>query len=327
MMRFLVFLCLFLFVVDLDNSYCQQDHRVILRAGKHPDFIRVVFSASQEIVTNATVILTKENHIRVDLKSPVELEIPPLGLLKTNATFEPLKGLTIRSKDGHYYISYSFIEDIKVSKLANPNRLVIDIFTNDKRPVTEESLTNESNKGTEPNRPESPLKIETVLIDAGHGGQDKGLHIGDFLEKDFVLGFSKELSNLLNKQGLKVGLTRKQDTNLSLKERQDLLNSKRYDLFLSLHVSNTDSLVIYPLNKEEGSVRLANSIIQTLQQTSAKAVKSKLADLRPVMFHGKGLPKAMLLIELPNPKITPYDKKLKDALLIALSKAIKSGTL
>lgn len=79
----------------------------------------------------------------------------------------------------------------------------------------------------------------TVVLDAGHGGKDVGTmpdeKRSDIYEKDINLSMTLQLKELLEACGVKVVLTRNDDTFLELKERTDLSNQENPDLFVSLH--------------------------------------------------------------------------------------------
>lgn len=85
------------------------------------------------------------------------------------------------------------------------------------------------------------LKVNRIVIDPGHGGQDfgtsgpSGLH-----EKELVLDVSKRLAILLRRElGAEVILTRSDDAFVSLEQRTVLANEKKADLFISVHANSS----------------------------------------------------------------------------------------
>jgi N-acetylmuramoyl-L-alanine amidase len=87
------------------------------------------------------------------------------------------------------------------------------------------------------------LKINRVVIDAGHGGHDDGT-IGPHgvLEKDVVLDVAVRLATLVQTRlGAEVILTRSDDTFVSLHERTAIANEHKADLFLSIHANSSPS--------------------------------------------------------------------------------------
>ena len=81
-----------------------------------------------------------------------------------------------------------------------------------------------------------------ITIDAGHGGQDKGAMIKENLyEKDVTLAIGKKLRwALQTRLGIPVVLTRTEDQSLTLEERALAANQAQSDLFISLHIGNSN---------------------------------------------------------------------------------------
>ena len=87
-----------------------------------------------------------------------------------------------------------------------------------------------------------PARFETVVIDAGHGGQDRGARgVHGLLEKELVLDVAKLLERRLRKRGLRVVMTRDEDETVSLEARTSIANDARADLFLSIHANSARS--------------------------------------------------------------------------------------
>lgn len=82
--------------------------------------------------------------------------------------------------------------------------------------------------------------IKTVVLDPGHGGKDPGYHEGKQQEKKYTLLLAKEVSDVLNKAGLKASLTRTSDTALELPSRPDVARRRGADLFVSLHFNSAE---------------------------------------------------------------------------------------
>ena len=85
------------------------------------------------------------------------------------------------------------------------------------------------------------LKINRIVIDAGHGGHDYGtIGPNGVLEKDVVLDVSLRLAKLVEtRMGAEVVLTRPDDTFIPLQERTAIANSRKADLFLSIHANSS----------------------------------------------------------------------------------------
>jgi len=84
------------------------------------------------------------------------------------------------------------------------------------------------------------LKVQTIIIDPGHGGIDPGATGQQgLLEKDVALDIAKRLRDKLDRSGIyRVLLTREDDRKVYLKERIAFAEKNRADLFISIHVNS-----------------------------------------------------------------------------------------
>jgi N-acetylmuramoyl-L-alanine amidase len=86
------------------------------------------------------------------------------------------------------------------------------------------------------------LKINRIVIDAGHGGHDTGT-IGPhgLLEKDLCLDVALRLGRLIDEKlpGAEVIYTRKDDTFIPLEDRTAIANQAKADLFISIHANSS----------------------------------------------------------------------------------------
>jgi len=77
-----------------------------------------------------------------------------------------------------------------------------------------------------------PDRFDTVVVDAGHGGDDVGARGAEgLLEKELVLDIAHRLAKRFSANGLKVVLTRRDETSIA--------NDARADLFISIHANAT----------------------------------------------------------------------------------------
>jgi N-acetylmuramoyl-L-alanine amidase len=81
--------------------------------------------------------------------------------------------------------------------------------------------------------------LRTVVIDAGHGGEEQGANGPDgTLEKDVTLAIARRLKAALEARlGVRVILTRDADQTVGLDERAAVANNNKADLFISLHAN------------------------------------------------------------------------------------------
>jgi len=85
------------------------------------------------------------------------------------------------------------------------------------------------------------LKINRIVIDAGHGGHDSGtLGVGGIREKDVVLDVALRLGKLLHDRlGAEIVYTRSDDTFIPLETRTAIANKAQADLFISIHANSS----------------------------------------------------------------------------------------
>jgi N-acetylmuramoyl-L-alanine amidase len=87
------------------------------------------------------------------------------------------------------------------------------------------------------------LRAGRIVIDPGHGGHDPGtIGRGGLEEKDLVLDVSLRLEKMLRSElGTDVIMTRSTDVFVRLEERTAIANTRRADLFLSIHANSSRS--------------------------------------------------------------------------------------
>jgi N-acetylmuramoyl-L-alanine amidase len=78
-------------------------------------------------------------------------------------------------------------------------------------------------------------KVETVVLDPGHGGHDKGQVSRYGNEKDFALDTARKLRPLLQAKGLRVIMTRESDYFVPLEVRAQIANAAHNSIFVSIH--------------------------------------------------------------------------------------------
>ncbi len=158
------------------------------------------------------------------------------------------------------------IDTYRTFSLDNPYRIVIDVYA-------PESQDRPSQQARTPRREDAfsgtlveqlGLDIQTIMIDPGHGGKDPGAVYGTLYEKTINLRLGKMLGRILKDKGYQVRYTRTDDRFVPLEERTAMANSKKADLFISLHVnahknSRVNGLEVYYLNvaNSKDSVRVA----------------------------------------------------------------------
>lgn len=181
--------------------------------------------------------------------------------------------------------------------LSEPTRLVIDIRSAD-LPRAERTLLALSSSPATPDAPRAAsttadgkhsltralgLKLDRILVDAGHGGHDTGsIGPGGLREKDVVLDISKRLGKLLNQRmGAEVIYTRQKDEFIPLEERSNIANQRGADLMISIHcnaapTSKVRGIETYYLSFTSDPWELS---VASLENAAAESSINELQDL------------------------------------------------
>lgn len=84
-----------------------------------------------------------------------------------------------------------------------------------------------------------------VVIDPGHGGFDTGIETAALKEKDVALQVAKQMKEVMESMQRGVYLTRKSDAYAGIDERRGVATVVGPDLFISIHLSDSDAANIY----------------------------------------------------------------------------------
>ena len=122
-------------------------------------------------------------------------------------------------------------ENLSAFMVENPHRLVIDVY--------DQKHAGPATKGGEKDIEAELGEIRKIVIDPGHGGDDPGaVGPSGIQEKDIVLSVGKKLGDILAaKYEAEVIYTRDKDIFIPLNERTEIANSKKADLFISIHAN------------------------------------------------------------------------------------------
>ncbi|MDK2985492.1 MAG: N-acetylmuramoyl-L-alanine amidase [Clostridia bacterium] len=134
------------------------------------------------------------------------------------------------------------------------------------------------------------LFIKTVVVDPGHGGIDGGTHDNNgLLEKNINLDVALKLKKILEKENVKIIMTRTSDVSLEdksdlnssrykkdLDARKDIINSSNADVFVSIHVNanprqlHTRGTIVFYHPKSCKGKELAKTINDSIETTIFK---------------------------------------------------------
>ena len=184
-----------------------------------------------------------------------------------------------------------------------------------------------------PSRIKNAEPIDTVVLDAGHGAHDSGAMSIYGPEKSFALDVVLRAKALLQATGLKVVLTRSDDTFVTLDERARIASQYKRGIFIAVHFNSggygtgveaftlaprgvpsmmSDGPRVSDLNECRGNARDAENIALATATHAALVVKTRMFD--------RGLKRARFVvirdITIPGVLIeggfqtNPYDAKM-----------------
>ncbi len=173
--------------------------------------------------------------------------------------------LTLKLRGNYKNSPESYIED-------GTNDIIISVYN----PVNERPVNTED-VGQLLERQRNRWKLDCIVIDAGHGGDDPGtIGISRTKEKDVTLAIALKLGKLMQKnlRGVRTVFTRTNDTFVELFRRGQIANEAQGKLFISIHCnagprkpSPLHGFEIYLLRpgKTENAVHIAereNSVVK-----------------------------------------------------------------
>jgi N-acetylmuramoyl-L-alanine amidase len=307
-----------------------KESTATLRVGKHTHYLRLVFETTESNVQKASVSLSGADSIKVDFQSPISFRVPQRDAPKTfvkmetdvskSAVYEIDNGLKITANISSCIITVDNLDDINVTKLSSPSRLVIDAFVSK---VPSGRVENGEQEAALTAPEASEIKVESFVIDAGHGGYESGVHFGKTVEKDLALSIAKELAGALAGKGKKVALTRKGDQMVSIKDRARIINKKSPELLLSIHFSSKNEFVVYTavkpyvkaasgneMDSEKSAGKdMSDAVAQAIAQSARNSLKAdvKIEKMPLLLLSSVHVP--AVLIELPSPDKFSYDVK------------------
>jgi N-acetylmuramoyl-L-alanine amidase len=327
-------LAIFFVLALCSDVFSQTMATVFVRAGKHENIIRFVFESEDTFISKANV---STSGTKIIVGFPSAFNVIPQKEFSYETSIDD-KTFTINFKE-------SF--DIKVFRLSSPPRLVLDVSPPKPKPtVTPDTPQNQTQTQTQPpvqqqTQPDvAPLRLQKpIVIDPGHGGYDSGLRGGDLKEKDIVFLISKEIEGTLSNNNKQVFLTRKSDQSMSLKERAILANQKMPEIFISIHLSASESFVLYRsrISNSSSDAVLDQYSIESRQKqyiVKSKELVDSITKALKEDFDFKVVQREIsvpilntiaapaVFIELPSPKIITYDQKTRTKIAGTIAKGL-----
>ncbi len=233
-----------------------------LRFWSNPEYTRIVVNIDDERDYSHR-LLKKDPGINQQFQRLyIDIEQSKLG--KKVPEHTPINDHLLQQTRAGQYLAHTVrvvvdiksFENYKIFSLKDPFRIVIDVWGKGSNGGTASSsnqniadagtskkkekisrITTDNLKSSDIAR-QLALSVRKIVIDPGHGGSDPGApgYYKNVWEKDIVLKMAKKLAKILrDRLKCTVLLTRSTDKKLSLEERTAIANTKRADLFISLH--------------------------------------------------------------------------------------------
>ena len=142
----------------------------------------------------------------------------------------------------------------------------------------------------------------TIVIDAGHGGDDAGVIHNEIAEKELVLSIASQIKSLNTLNSVSIVLLREEDHFMSPEDRLNTINSIHPDLLISLHINysqnkreNGISAFVSTSNKHYSeSKTIAENMIHTIG--TGKLLKKQVKDVNLYTLNNVMCPALMLEI-------------------------------
>jgi N-acetylmuramoyl-L-alanine amidase len=215
-------------------------------------------------------------------------------------------------------------KNYKIFTLKDPFRIVMDIFgenaetqvakaTPIDKPATHRITTD--NLQSSSIAKQLALGVRKIVIDPGHGGKDPGApgYLKNVWEKNITLKLATKLAvKLRDKLNCEVLLTRATDKYISLEERTAIANTKKADLFISLHCNASKSKKLkgfetYFLNLATDDQAIA--VAARENATSRKNISDLESILNDLMQNAKIKESSRLASIVQNSMISNMKKK------------------
>ena len=186
--------------------------------------------------------------------------------------------------------------------------------------------------------------IQTVVIDAGHGGKDPGCHGASANEKNVCLSMALKLGEAIKRKfpEVKVIYTRDKDEFVELNDRAMIANKAKADLFICIHANSaspaaygTETFVL-GLHRTESQQKVADRENATIYLEADKGAKYKDFDMSPDALIARQMQLAVFLnhsikfadkLQKEFKRIGRYDRGVKQAGFLVLYKTTMPSVL
>jgi N-acetylmuramoyl-L-alanine amidase len=236
------------------------------------NYTRVVIETSAPVRFEDHLLKEHDNQPRRLYVDLFDCRIPPTyqnPMLIQDGLLKRSRGAQFNPTTSRVVIDLETISQYKVFSLHEPFRVVIDITGTKPEKLMRPRQSQDKNYSL---AEQFGLGVKTVVIDAGHGGKDPGARgKAGLLEKDVVLKVAQKVASRLKQKGYTVIMTRNRDVFIPLEERTAIANTKKADLFVSIHVNATVN------RKARGIETYYLSLASTPEERQAAALENAVS--------------------------------------------------
>ena len=228
--------CALPFLMGVERPPGLGDVREV-RTWSYPTYTRVVVELSRDVDLPRSGLARLAANSSADRPERLYLDIPGIWVGLRYDRGVPvgdglLRGVRLGQntlRTTRLVIDLERYDRHRVFMIQSPSRIVIDVFGNRRQRVREDPSGR---------LPAGLRRVQTIIVDPGHGGSDPGATgIAGLREKDVNLLIGKLVARRLEERGFEVILTRAGDQTRSLEERTAIAESAAGDVFISIHAN------------------------------------------------------------------------------------------
>ena len=256
----------------------------------------------------------------IDIKNSVLPKEFKKKIVSNNGIIKKLRIAQFNPQTTRLVIDLYALTETKVfaTNLGKEHKIIIDILGNGDSPQLNailDELKKDNKKSNNVNLAEAfGLKVKRIIIDPGHGGKDPGA-VGNHkhYEKKIVLKLALMLKKELKKALPKIDilLTRETDKFISLEKRTAFANSKKGDLFISLHCNALENTKVRGIETYYLSLTKNKTALNLAARENSSSLKN-ISDLQAILndlINQTKVPESKKLAEVVQKNIVQELKK------------------
>ncbi|MBW1650444.1 MAG: N-acetylmuramoyl-L-alanine amidase [Deltaproteobacteria bacterium] len=268
-----------------------------IRFWSNPNYTRIVIDSDKKVSYNHNVLkqnfkIAKPKRLYVDFKNTKLKNTIQKNVVINDNLLISVRAAQFDAQQVRVVIDLKTSISYQIFFLYDPFRTVIDIYSSDKHMPQPEQPDDTTADQTQADSKKSPalvkelgLGVRKIIIDAGHGGKDygapgyyKGVH-----EKDIVLQIAKKLAaKIKNELKCEVIMTRNTDKYITLEERTAIANTKKADLFISVHTNAAKNKKAYGIETYFLSPAKSNESMLVAARENAATTKN-ISELQSIL--------------------------------------------